>query len=217
MLHCQNNKIAIFVYHPMCSVQSVNGIMQSLGKFYQFKIFTKHSVEENFFDDVDLVVFPGGLGDSESWHQLMFKNKNHIVNFLNRGGRYLGICMGAYWAGPHYFDLVKNLDIVQYIKQPGADTRRPHAKHQAITWKNQSCNMFFYDGCAIIGSGDIDVWATYPNGNTAAGIQDNVGLIGTHPESTEHWYDSYSWMQGKYHHGKHHDFLHEFVYSLIKK
>lgn len=217
MTNSHSRTVAIFVHQPMCSIQSVNGIMQSLGKDYQFKIFTKHQIEESFFDDVGLVVFPGGLGDSESWHHLLLKNKKYVDNFVARGGKYLGICMGAYWAGPHYFNVVNNLDVVQYIKQPGADTRRPHAKHQAVTWKNQFCKMFFYDGCAIVGPGDIEVWARYPNGNIAAGIQNNVGLIGTHPESTEHWYASYSWMHGQHHDGKHHEMLKDFVENLIKK
>jgi len=64
-------KIALFVHQPKCSVQSVNGIMQALTPHYDFKIFTKHELEDDFFDDVDMVAFPGGIGDSDSWDYLL--------------------------------------------------------------------------------------------------------------------------------------------------
>ena len=98
-------KIALFLHHPRCSIQCGNGIIEALSDEYIFKIFTKHPVEKDFFDDVDLVAFPGGEGDSESWHHLFNNNGERILNFLNNGGKYLGICMGAYWAGSHYFNI----------------------------------------------------------------------------------------------------------------
>jgi hypothetical protein len=54
-----------------------------------------------------------------------------------------------------------------------------------------------------------------PNGDPMALIQDNVGIIGCHLESQPHWYDSYSWMQGKYHNDRHHKLLLEFVDELM--
>jgi hypothetical protein len=47
-------------------------------------------------------------------------------------------------------------------------------------------------------------------------IQGNVGLIGCHPESQASWYEEYSWMRGKYHHGKQHELLLEFVNRLMR-
>jgi hypothetical protein len=38
--------------------------MRALSSRYQFKIFTRHELEDDFFDDVDLVAVPGGIGDS---------------------------------------------------------------------------------------------------------------------------------------------------------
>jgi hypothetical protein len=57
--------IAIFVHHPLCAVDSTNGIIEALSPHYRFKIFTRHEVEDTYFDDVDIVCFPGGLGDSD--------------------------------------------------------------------------------------------------------------------------------------------------------
>ena len=117
--------IALFIHQPRCSVQCANGMLLAFSTHYNIKLFTWHPLEDNFFDDVDIVAFPGGDGDSESWHWLMKHHAPRIRDFVARGGRYLGICMGAYWAGSHYFDILKDVDAVQYITQPNTDTRRP--------------------------------------------------------------------------------------------
>ena len=59
--------------------------------------------------------------------------------------------------------------------------------------------------------------ATYSNGDAMAIIQNRIGLIGAHPESEQFWYDSYSWMRGKYHKGTHHTLLLDFVNTLINR
>jgi glutamine amidotransferase-like uncharacterized protein len=214
-----NPRIALFLHQPKCSVQSGNGILEALEPYYNFKIFTKHELENNFFDDVDIVAFPGGIGDSDSYEWLFKSNGSRIRQFVKGGGKYLGICMGAYWADKHYFDLLGDVRAVQYIKQPGTDTRRPHAKNQKVIWNGQEEQMFFYDGCAFTGSGldTSDVYALYPNGDPMALIQGRVGAIGCHPESQSHWYESYSWMKGKYHNGTHHELLLDFVNDLVKR
>jgi hypothetical protein len=53
------------------------------------------------------------------------------------------------------------------------------------------------------------------NGYAMAIIQNNIGLIGCHPESEQFWYDSYSWMRGKYHRGQHHGLLLDFVDQMF--
>ena len=209
--------IALFVHQPKCSVQSGNGIIQALSPHYRFKIFTRHEVERDFFDDVDCVCIPGGIGDASSFEYLLTDNGARIQEFVKQGGAYLGICMGAYWAGSNYFNILQDVDAEQYMRRPGTDTRRPHAKNISIIWDNEPMNMFWYDGCAFTGSGYYDTIAKYSNDDPMAIIQKNIGLIGCHPESQQFWYDSYSWMKGKYHNGKHHTLLLEFVNDLIKR
>ena len=207
--------IALFVADPLCSVQSANGIIKALGNTYNFKLFGKNEVEDKFFKDVDLIAVPGGFGDANTFEKLFKANGKAVRKFVAKGGKYLGICMGAYWAGSYYFDIVNEVDAVQYITQPGTDTRRPHAKDIAITWNGHPDRMFFYDGCALVGdTSKFKTIATYANGDAMAIIQNNIGLIGCHPESEEFWYNSYTWMKGKYH-PSHHNLLLEFVNQLI--
>ena len=209
--------IALFLHQPYCSVQSNNGVIKSLSSNYSFKIFTRHDLEDDFFDDVDCVCFPGGIGDASSFEYLTAEHQTKIKQFVKQGGKYLGICMGAYWAGSEYFNILDNVDAVQYITRPGTDTRRPHAKALPITWNGEPHKMFFYDGCALVGNGEYKTVATYANGDAMAIIQNNIGLIGCHPESEPHWYNSYSWMKPHWHLGKHHRILLDFVDELVYK
>ena len=209
--------IALFLHQPKCSVQSGNGIIKSLSSHYNFKIFTRHELEADFFDDVDIVAVPGGIGEADSFEYLLGNNGPRIKQFVRQGGRYLGICMGAYWAGKHYLNMLDAIDAVQYITRPRTDTRRPHAKNIKISWNGSDTEMFFYDGCALVGNGKHDTIATYANGDAMAIIQGRLGLIGCHPESERHWYENYSWLKGKYHNGQHHQLLLDFVNTLMSK
>ena len=209
--------IALFVYDPKCSVQSSNGIIKALDGHYHFKLFSKNEVEDGFFNNVDAVAVPGGFGDADSYDSLFKYNGRAVKKYIKSGGRYLGICMGAYWASSLYLNILDNVEAVQYLKRPGTDTRRPHAKNINISWRGEPMNMFWYDGCALIGDGDKEVIATYSNGDAMAIIQNRIGLIGCHPESEQFWYDSYSWMNGKYHNGTHHKLLLKFVNELMEK
>lgn len=208
-------KIALFVHQPRCSVQSVNGIIHALSPYYTFKIFTRHELEDDFFDDVDMVCFPGGIGDSDTFDRLLKINSQRVRNYIANGGRYLGICMGAYWADTDYFGLLNDVRVVQYIKRPKSCTRRPHAKYMPVTWNSHQTSMYFYDGCTYMGN-NFETVARYSNGDPMAILQDRVGLIGCHPEAEQHWYQGYTWMRRHWDGGKH-DYLLEFVDRVLMK
>jgi glutamine amidotransferase-like uncharacterized protein len=210
--------IALFLHQPRCSVQSSNGIIQALSPHYKFKIFTRHEVERDFFDDVDAVCIPGGIGDADSFDYLLRDNGQRVQEFVAKGGAYLGICMGAYWAGKNYFNLLQGVNPVQYMTRPGTDTHRPHAKNMPVTWKDEPMNMFWYDGCSFVGDEtNFQTIARYRgNSDPMAIVQGRIGLIGCHPESTPHWYLSYSWLKEKYHNGHHHKLLLEFVDHIME-
>ncbi len=207
-------KIALFIHQPICAVDSANGIIQALSPHYEFKLFSRDWVPLKFFDDVDVVCFPGGFGDCDRYDTLMQWNQDNIREFVARGGKYLGICMGAYWADKDYLNILKDTRIVQYIKQPNSCTRRPHPKAMPVTWNNNNERMYFYDGPAMTG-GNFNTISTYSNGDAMAIVQDNVGLIGCHLESDEDWYDK-RYLQPHWHESRHHNMLLEFVNLLCK-
>ena len=211
---CTMQTMALFVADPYCSFQCANGMTRYLAHDYHIRLFGPRPVEDSFWAGIDLVCIPGGEGDSESWHRLMANHVGDIRAHVARGGQYLGVCMGAYWAGSHYFDILDSVDCVQYIRQPGTDTRRPHAKDLPVTWRDQPTRMFFYDGCAMVGdTSKFTTVARYSNGDPMAIQQGHIGLIGCHPEAESWWYDDiYTWLAGRWQPQGHH--LREFALGL---
>ena len=210
-------RIALFVHHPRCSIQSVNGIIKSLEDHYVFKTFTKHEIEDGFFDDVDIVCFAGGIGDSDAYDFLFRDNGNTIRGYIQNGGRYLGICMGAYWADRHYFNILHGTTSEQYIRRPETCTRRYYSKAIECNWNGTNDRFFFYDGPAFIGNeSTFETIARYTNGDPAAIIQGRIGLVGPHLESQEFWYDK-PYLHKHWHKGTHGNLLLNFVDKLMEK
>jgi hypothetical protein len=74
--------------------------------------------------------------------------------------------------------------------------------------------MYFYDGCAIVGD-QMEVVATYLNGDPMAVIQNNVGMIGCHPEALSWWYTE-GGMSDLYD-TKHAELMSSFVKQLVNE
>ena len=201
--------IAVFLHHPICSADSVNGVIAAMSSLARIKIFTKHKVADGFFNDVDLVVFPGGDGEATAFRSALKDNLNDVRGFMQRGGKYLGICMGAYWADAYYFNLLQATRCVQYIKRPRADIRSSYGTVAAVNWQGQDKRMYFYDGPTYVG-GAFHTLASYANGDPMAVVQGSVGLIGCHLESQQHWY-SKKVLQPHWHQNTHHRLLWQFV------
>jgi len=210
--------IAIFRHDPECSQQCVDAMIKIFEPHYSIRLFDYSLLSEDLLKGIDLIVFGGGIGDSDKYYDL-FKRRdgNMIADYIERGGHYLGICMGAYWASKDYFDLLKDIDAVQYIKRKGADVKRSYATVADVRWNFQNQTMFFYDGPAFIGYGSRETVATYANGDPMAIIQGRVGLIGCHPESEEGWFDEYKYIRKFWHAKEHHKLLINFVKRLIKE
>ena len=207
-------KVAIFLNEPAASESCVNGIMQAL-KGYRFQLFSKKTFQNVDFSTIDLVAFPGGYGEADLFNRLVRPNAQIITNYMNNGGRFLGICMGAYWADKKYFNFLKDVRAVQYITRPRSEIRRSYSTIANVKWSREYHSMYFYDGTAFIGEGKYKRVATYANGDAMALIQGRVGVIGCHPESMKHWYKK-PYMREYWHDGEHHALLHGFVERLMR-
>jgi imidazoleglycerol phosphate synthase glutamine amidotransferase subunit HisH len=209
-------KIGIYKHHPFCSEDSALGVSMAMDNFHTCKYFDETDISPSFLRQFDLIVFPGGIGDSDEFANLIHWRKALAVNqYVEDGGRYLGICMGAYWAGSHYFDILRGIDVVQYIKRPMAEINRSYATVAEIEWLGQKEEMFFYDGAVVVGGGRYDTIAKYKNDEPMAVIQGNVGIIGCHPESDKYWYDCWNYMPPKWHERRHWKLLRDFVKKLL--
>jgi len=206
--------VAIFVHDPACEVECALAMEAALEHKFEVKLFGIEDLNPKFLSSVDVLAFPGGLGDSDQFDQIFDADHVDAVrNFVSDGGKYLGICMGAYWAGSYYFDILHGIEPVQYITQLDADVLTEEPTIARVDWSGQEEDMYFYDGCAFVGNlAFTDIVATYGNGDAMAVYQNRVGLIGCHPESEEWWYELDE-MDG-WHEGRHNELLCEFVEGL---
>ena len=212
--------IALFLRHPECSKDCAYAMVHALSSEYQIRIFEEKELDDdNFFDHIDVVAFPGGIGDSDTYPNFFTRRRaNRIARFLENGGHYLGICMGAYWAGERYLDILTDVDAVQYIKRPNAEVKRSYGTVASVTWKDQPEKMYFYDGCSLVGDENkFKTIARYVNGDPMAIIQGRIGLIGCHPEAPLYWYEKpWQYINKYYTNGKHHKLLLDFVNELTE-
>jgi len=195
-------------------------MIKALGNSYAITLFSVNDCHTINLNSYDMVAFPGGIGDADSYDKFFRrKTQNRIADYITDGGRYLGICMGAYWAGSHYFDILDGVEPVQYIKRPTSDIKRSYGTVAPVTWNNKNENMYFYDGCALMGNSDkFTTISTYANGDPMAIIQNRIGLIGCHLESQEYWYQTpHQYINKHWHQEKHHQLLLEFVDDLMQR
>jgi glutamine amidotransferase-like uncharacterized protein len=212
--------IALFLNHPECSKDCVDGMTVALSPHYKIKTFGVNECNPKTFENADIVAFPGGIGDASSYDKFFRRRaQTAVAEYVDNGGRYLGICMGAYWAGSHYFDLLDGVEPVQYIKRPNSDIKRSYSTVAPVSWDGVDERIFFYDGCALIGDPNkFDTVATYANGDAAAIIQGRIGLIGPHPESLKYWFEKpRQYLNPYWHEGKHHALLLDFVDRLVEQ
>lgn len=206
--------IAIFIHDPQCETECALGMIDGLIREFDIRTFGLDNLNIDFISQFDAVCFPGGMGDSDDFHNIF--TDEHIIavqTFVAEGGKYFGICMGAYWAGPYYFDLVTELEVGQYIERPTGDITFDGPTAATVEWLGNTEWMYFYDGCAILGE-DMDVIATYANGDAMAAIQRNVGMIGCHPESLEWWFIEGD-MDASLYDPRHADLMSDFLKRLV--
>jgi len=212
--------IALFNHHPECSNQCCDGMIKALSPYYDFKIFSVNDIAPDMFDDIDIVAFPGGIGDADSHYKFFTRRfARQLEKYIDDGGRYLGICMGAYWTDNWYFDLIGDVRAVQYIKRPTSEIKRSHSTTAKVNWQGTEEHMFFYDGCALLCPPDDDsikVVATYSNGDPMAIFRGRVGIIGCHLEADEFWFDK-SHLKNYWHKYEHHNLLLKFVDELMQQ
>ena len=205
-------------YSSKAAEECCDGVVKVLSPYYNTKMFGHAQGNASAFKNVDMVALPGGVGEADDYDgYFLRKSANAMADYVSNGGRYLGICIGAYWAGKHFFDILDSVDAVQYIKRPAADIRRSYDTVASVIWNNTPQKMFFRDGCTFVGDNKkFTTIASYANGDPMAIIQNGIGLMGACPDSLESWYAK-PYLKPHWHHGRHHKLLVSFVNQLMNK
>ena len=208
-------RLGLFQHEPYCSHDCCTGITAALDGSHEIIRIGLQDLNPEILKKFDLVIFPGGRGEATQFHSLFHKHVETLHDYVNQGGRYLGICMGAYWADGYYFNLLKNIKCAQYITRQKAEIRRSYPTLARIKWQGETHKMYFFDGCTFFGDFiKTQIIATYANGDPMAIIQENIGLIGCHPESEAHWYHN-KILKSAWHEFRHHKLLLTFVNQML--
>jgi glutamine amidotransferase-like uncharacterized protein len=207
--------IAIYEQAPIADPECALALKNVLMTQYKVKILHHNTLTQDNLNDVDCIAFPGGLENVDNFDKLLIDKKELVQQFVNRGGGYLGICMGAYLADKDYFDLLEGIRVRQYVNRPRADYKdEEKITVLPIRWHRYNYYMYFYDGAVFVGNlSKAKKIATYSNKDAMAIIQDRIGLIGCHPESLKDWYTDK--LKPYWHKEEHHRLLLNFVDILL--
>lgn len=200
--------LLVYTEHPMCSLDcadAVCDVLNSTGKYnarligptsFPFDILGSQNLKK-----ADCLVMPGGWGDSDQFDSSLLRTHSTIVRkYVASGGKYLGVCMGAYFAGHHYFNILAgDTKAAQYVRRKKSTVK--HEKHDVVelNWEGEDKTVYFHDGAAFVPRKGFDeisgeIVATYTNGDAAALIQPYskgyVGVMGPHPEAPKWWFYS---------------------------
>ena len=216
-----NKRIAIYQQEPIFAADCALAIKSILQKEYKnVTIITHKTCNKSLLKNIDCVVFPGGIGDVDNFDVLLKNKKRLIHDYVQQGGRYMGICMGAYVTTELYFDILNKTSAEQYIKHPGADVHTTSKTITTVIFESNHLTAYFYDGPVF--EDDIEhhqVLATYHDGSAAAIIKPfglgRVLCVGPHLESQQDWYDTPK-LRPHWHAGAHHVMLLKMVAKLLK-
>lgn len=156
----------------------------------------KRKLVPSSFAGVALYVQPGGNTSVARANRLLGAQAQQVIaDYVRGGGRYLGICQGAYLAGTDPgMGLLSPGNSDQYIATKGASTKSEADTVIPIRWGKKKVYMYFQDGAYLIPSGVAGekILARYTNGKVAALTKPygagRVAVIGPHPEAPRSWY-----------------------------
>jgi glutamine amidotransferase-like uncharacterized protein len=180
-----------------CSV-AVKGLLESDTK-YDFNVIyvgpkEKVSVRDGLkLPNAVLYAQPGGDGSVDEAYSNLSKDAPAIRTFVQKGGRYLGICMGGYLVDDDP-GFALGVDTDQYITSECAQLTTPDRGLLQVSWRGVNRWMYLQDGPYFIpktGVAGQTILAKYTNNLVAAMVQPfgngKIGVSGPHPEA-DAWY-----------------------------
>ncbi|KAB0569757.1 hypothetical protein C9383_03355 [Pseudomonas palleroniana] len=145
----------------------------------------------------DLYVQPGGGQDIPgALRSLGDARAEAIRGYVAGGGRYLGLCMGAYLADDGNLGLIPQ-DLDGEAGRPGFEAPGIADAAVQVMWEGKPDHVFFQDGPYIPAADPAAPYktiATYRNGDVAAARytyeKGVVVLSGPHPEAGREWFEN---------------------------
>lgn len=194
-------RVAVYRGPAACDgcAQTAKEAIERLGSRYRVDFVGAHErkdITPETLSHYDVYVQPGGGQDiPAALRRLGDRRVEAIRRFVQQGGRYLGLCMGAYLADASNIGLIQD-DLDSEVGRPGfeADTVDDYAVD--TWWHGRRNSVFYQDGPYFPASSESPGYraiATYANGDVAVARYDlghgTVVLTGPHPEADESWFD----------------------------
>lgn len=182
-----------------CSENVKNALLQ-LSPSYQIDFVGKDEVIDITPQNLaryDLYVQPGGGQDiPAALDSFGDARVEAIRDYVAKGGRYLGLCMGAYLADNSNFGLIPQ-DLDSEAGRPGFEVAGIEDAAVRVVWGGKADKVFYQDGPYFPkanGRAPYTVIATYHNGDVAAAQyryeKGVVVLSGPHPEAGREWFEN---------------------------
>lgn len=153
-------------------------------------------ITKNSLKNYDVYIQPGGGQNIEAaYNSLGEKRVNAIKSYVASGGKYLGLCMGAYLADASWLGLIPE-ELDGEIGRPGFPITTIDEGAVPVSWLGSNQFVFFQDGPYMhVNKNDPKSFliASYKNGDVAAARYSFgnglVILTGPHPEAGKEWFD----------------------------
>ena len=184
---------------PDCS-ENVKTALQRLDPNYQIDFVGADEpidITPQTLARYDLYVQPGGGQDiPAALDSLGDARAEAIRDYVAKGGRYLGLCMGAYLADDNNLGLIPQA-LDTEAGRPGFEVSGIEDAAVRVTWDGQPDSVFYQDGPYFpkaSAAAPYKVIATYHNGDVAAARytyeRGVVVLSGPHPEAGREWFEN---------------------------
>ncbi|KAJ3217882.1 hypothetical protein HK099_005308 [Clydaea vesicula] len=149
---------------------------------------TNERVSADLTGKIDLYVQPGGNKDvSIMFNGFSSDDVKAIQNFVNNGGKYYGICLGAFLAGPDFFNIIPWGSAIQNK----VGFLKPALTKFTI---NGTTNVIYTQEPPELGKhqeNGIDAIGNFPDGSSLFLVKGygkgKVGLMAAHPEAQSSW------------------------------
>jgi glutamine amidotransferase-like uncharacterized protein len=200
-------KIGVYIDSGSSFTTVVRAITQEVDSAYIVQaIIAGHLDRDNFFDDLDVFVMPGGA-DLPYCAKLNGSRNKRLRNWVEQGGIYLGLCAGAYYGcsriifNGHYGEITGDRELnflkgtaigsISELAPPYDHTLKSAAIISLITNTGEETASFYHGGpfFEIDSESEATVLARYQTikNNPPAIVECSVGggkalLCGVHPE-----------------------------------
>jgi anthranilate/para-aminobenzoate synthase component II len=143
----------------------------------------------------DVIAFPGSNLDTDTFfNKLTASDVSSIISFVRGGGRYLGVCMGAFMMGKYYFGFV-NID---YQDKSGRSYKK--ATLASVSFRGTTRKIYIEEPPEfgkMINDNQTEIISYFTRDNSINIFLKKIGKgkvagIASHPEADESWSNKFT-------------------------